>query len=621
MSSAVALPSRPARPQRGVARRTAEAYRSRWIRILVFVVALVGALAANGKLPGLSWPLVSTLATEGDIGCLAHHNVLAVRCADTGLPTGSYVSDGVGFYWFVAGISALPIIGTHGAVIVAATLSFATSMLGVRSLLRRLNVRFVISIAAGCLYLLSPTLIGMGGFGGTFWGFVLLPAFISLDLYIADRWRSATRLNRVLLTLSWVALKSALLLTDGYVFVICAVISGCALAATARWKQWTATVSAVAAFVLAHLAAYGVYELLLPNQSSFQRDSLDLFRGLGLDLTSVVTPSPFIWWASRLNLGNSLFTLWGDTSNALWNYAGYGCLALAVAGVAFGRKNRLVWALVAAGLITFVMSLGPSLKIGDHRPAPTPGQPANLYLMPASAAQHSLPTAALHESLPGVDLMRATYRWFGGTRLVLIVLAAAGAQRLLERSAEREHAAIYRSAVGAVAVLAFVEILPPPGTMLLMYRQTEHERRSITAVADDLGRAIPKNSRVVFTAIPTKGFPNDYLVPYLLSHGDYRTYNVAGDKNVVRVASQWPAPVRRIVLGEGSLAAAKQAFGQHLVDVVVIPHFDIQLTSGSWPSGPEYGVQGTSLAKQWAADPALRVTDYQWFSIVTPAKP
>jgi hypothetical protein len=580
------------------------------------LLALFVSMAANGRLPGLTSGLLSNLVVEGEVGCQAHH-LFSVACPDLGLPVGEYTANGLTTNFLSALPAELPFIDVHLAIVISSALFFLVSFWGTVGLTRRFGATYLVGLIAGCLYTISPTIIGLSGFGSTLWGFVMLPAFIELDLRIYDRWQTSAWRLRALLLVGWAVAKAALLLTDGYSFVVCAVIAGLTLLVwTVARRASIAALTSLVGFAVANGFAYLTYHHLLSKGADLTKTAQPLFRAMGVDLTSLYRPSG-LWWLGNHNQALKLSTLWGDTSNSLWNYIGLGCALLAVVGLALSRRNRLMLPFVLGLFITGLLSLGPTLKIDDHRVPPLPGQAENVYNMPVSAAQASLPTAPLFEKAPGVDIMRATYRWYGGTRLLIIVFAAAAVSELAARSRGRARGDLARrSAVVLVGVVAVLELVPSPGALRHLYRLNDAARRQIDGVAGELRTAVGPGKKVAFVSLIPNSFPNDYLAPYLATESSLRATNLAGDKSVRATLGSWAPPIKRLMLGVDVRNATEAALSQGLVDAVVVPHFDIRLSTASWPSASFYTATGTRLSASLAKDPKLAVVNFAHFSVV-----
>ena len=183
------------------------------------------------------------------------------------------------------------------------------------------------------------------------------------------------------------------------------------------------------AFTLANLVAVAVYSLYVP--ADYETNPIGIFRSMGLDLITLVVPTEPVWPAAKLNYAGVHSELWGDGSNSAYNYVGFAGLVLA--GVCLGSRSRRpeALALAVAGLVAFVLALGPSLKIDESRPAPGGLPTFESYLMPEGVATADLPWDGLFTAVPGINSMRATYRWYGVTRFAVVVLAGLAVTQLL----------------------------------------------------------------------------------------------------------------------------------------------------------------------------------------------
>ena len=294
--------------------------------------------------------------------------------------------------------------------------------------------------------------------------------------------------------------------------------------------------------------------------------------------------------------------LWGDSSNSMYNYAGLGCLVLAVAYLVRRPRHGRALALAAAGLVALVLSFGPALKVDAAR---FPG--ADFYAMPAGQATE-LPWSHLLVTLPGLKSIRATYRWFAVTRLALVVLAGLGVAELA-RSRRRG----LRLAAIVVGGAAVVELLPTVPYFVRVYRANYDDRAQVMAqVEPDLQRALRPGERVFF--LTYDGAHNDFLVNDLAPPAGVRAYNTGGDKNLMFAASRWPREVSALAQPGVSAAAVERALGSGRVDAVVAPYFHLQVNSAAWPPAPQTVAAARGAFTPILADRRLRVARYRWFA-------
>jgi hypothetical protein len=267
-------------------------------------------------------------------------------------------------------------------------------------------------------------------------------------------------------------------------------------------------------------------------------------------------------------------------------------------------------ALVAAGLMALVLSFGPALKVDVKRqiagqPVPT----SAIYAMPKGQAPE-LPWAKAFLKLPGLKSMRATYRWFGVTRMVLIVLAGLGLAQLARAPGRGRQIAVL-----LLAGVAAVEVLPTVPQDVRYYRDHYHDRAAVEhEVARPLDRLTRHGERVFF--LNASGIHNDFLASYLATATGLRTFNAGGDKNVVFAQSRWPAEVNALAGAGATPAAVEAALRSGKVDVVVAPYFDLLVNSAQWPPAPDQRVADERAFAPLLRSRALRVERTPWFAAI-----
>jgi hypothetical protein len=240
----------------------------------------------------------------------------------------------------------------------------------------------------------------------------------------------------------YVGVKTGAIFMDGYSFIAANLVS------VLLWLAWAvraraATLRRVAGpalFLGANLVALGLYLVYVPDREDPQ--PIWLLRSLGLDLVTLVSPSQYVWPAAHFGLTVHHYDLWDGGISAPFNYVGFLCLGLALVGVARRFRDPRVAVIALAGLLGLVLSFGPALKVGNQRPLTS--EP---FLMPEGAATE-LPWRELF-NLPGVNSMRATHRWFGVTRLALVILAGLGIAVLARGPPRRRMLAVGLAALAA----------------------------------------------------------------------------------------------------------------------------------------------------------------------------
>jgi hypothetical protein len=579
-------------------------------------VVLAGCLLLSGQLPLLTAAPPTTFPHEGLVQCLANFGLhrWPLSCPDIALPTGTQLVQGLPILLVGWALTLLPGISAHVAVEISDVLVVALALEGARRLLRRFGLGDAVSLGAAALYVVSPSVLALTQFSGTYWGMLLLPGILELHAILLDHWREGRLRTRSGLVVLCFLLQLGVLLLDGYTFVLMLVAALLLLPAAIRGMSMRSVTSACTAYLTCTVAAYAVYQAYVPG-GNYVRSSIDLVRAMGLDVVTLIRPTYLQWWTSFTGHALNPAALWGDATNSAGNYLGFLCLGLAVFALLRHRRRqrRLVRGLLGCFVVGLLMALGPSLKIDDIRPPLTGNATYATYLMPRSAATATLPTSVLHDKVPGVNQMRAAYRWFLLSRWALIALGAVGLQSLVSSSRERP-GLTRRVAPAVIGVLAVAELMPNPVQLVSAYRANDRERQAVSSIAADVRRALPAGSMVVFA--PGAGIQDDTLGSFIAPAARLRTYDASDDKTLARSQPHWPVDVQRLLAGRDPVQSLSVVLRRHEADAVVIPRFDPRWSVYFWPPARAYQQRGDDFARQVAAN-GLRVVRHRYFYVAT----
>ena len=570
------------------------------------LAALAAIAVTQGLLPGMVYGGSINYFGEGSVRCMHDLGLDALTswCHAMGEPAGFPLLTGGPLIMLAALLMYLPGVDSLGAFIAAQLVFDVIAMAGAFKLMRKLGAGPWIALGTATAWCLSPTVVGLEGFGGTWVGYVLLPAYAWMDLVVMEALAEGRGRRLALLIAAYFAVRTGALFMDGYSFVASGLVSGCLWFVwllrrdiAARWRL--AGVGVLAGASVAALASYSSYRPV-----DFTTDPIETFRSMGLDLMTLVTPSNNIWFASKFGLAADHTDLWGDTTNAMYNYAGYVGVGLAAWYLFSHRRARIPLALAAAGVIALVLSFGPALKPDvDRTQAPT------VYAMPAGQAPE-LPWAQAFVKLPGLQSMRASYRWYGVSRMVLIVLAGLGLAQLARAPGRRRQLGVL-----LLAGVAALEVLPTVPLFVRGYRDHYRDRAQVQReVSAPLDRVTRPGERVFF--LNYDGTHNDFLVNYLASASRLRAYNAGGDKNVVFAIGRWPAEVRAMAAPGVGPPAVERALRSGKVDVVIAPFFHLQLNSAAWPPSPQTRSAAEAAFARLLTARGLEVERARWFATI-----
>jgi hypothetical protein len=586
---------------RGVSVPAGDALVTAVLAVPVFVLVLL----AHGFLPGMVNAGGISYWTQGAINCVHDMGAEALtsNCHEFGEPLGFPLLTGGPVIVLGALLMYLPDVEPYGAYILSGAAFDALALAGGYGLMRRLGVGRVVAVLTAAAYLLTPTVVGMQGFGGTFTGFALLPAYAFIDLIVIDAVQRRSGRTAALVLAGYAVVKTLSLFLDGYSFVAGNLVS------LLLWLTWLAgrdpvrqrKLVGVAGFVTANLVAAGLYSLYQPGP--YPIDQLQVFRSMGLDLATLVVPSYLFWAPDWLGVSTLHQDLWGDTTNAIYNYAGVVCVLLAAYYLARRPRSRNAVAIAIAGLVALVLALGPALKVDDKRP----GGPEYYYTMPEGAAV-DLPWGSLYVDIPGVKSMRATYRWWAVTRMALIVLAGLAVARLWRTRR-------FRGLTIAVAGLALIELMPNLPHFTDGYERLNRDRNEFRAdVIGELRGATREGERAFF--LNYDGVHNDFLVNYVAPQVGVRAYNTGGDKNSLFAAQRWPPEIQALAQPGVTGDAVAQALDDGRTDVVIAPFFHLSSSAGSWPPPPAVRAQAEAAFAPILADPRFGVDRFGWFATI-----
>lgn len=580
----------------------------RTIRVVVAALIAFAAVAVvHGNVPGLLNTSVWDYLLEGDMRCLdgMGSRALTSWCDAYGLPLGyPFYSSGpiVAIGWALMTTTGM---GSRPAYLISGMGLDAVALAGAYWLLRLLGVRRSVALVGSVAYLVSPTLVGLRDLGGTFTAVALLPGSAAVDLTMMRVLGRASPRVWVMAVAAYAAFKAFMLFLDGYGFVLSAVLS------LMLWLWWLVRGSpargcrllAFASMLAAQLGAVALYRLYVPGLAG--AESQDVFRSMGADASTFLVPSKYVWWAALIGVKADPSKLWGDGTNAGYNYLGVWCTLLAAAAFFVLRRRAYVLAIGAAGLVALVLSLGPSLKVRATRPAPR-DLAALSYAMPAAEATARLPWDGVFH-LPGVSQMRATYRWSALGRLALIVLAAMAIDELLARSARRW-------LVAAAGVAALAGLTPNVPLLVSEYRAHARSRAALDAdLTGDLKKAVRPGERVFF--LSPDGTFDDYLINYLAPTAKFRALNAGGDKNAGASQRHWPAPVAALAGITVRADDVVRALNARSVDAVVLPYFHLRWAAYAWPPSARDARAARRRFAPVARDARLDVRRYPWFAV------
>lgn len=540
---------------------------------LAALAAYVAVLFLYQLLPGSLANAQYALGDAAFAQCIANTGEI-LHCRNFGYPGGSPKPFGL-----PVSLLALVAGGGDGQVALADvrwahTFVMAFAFAGACAFFARLVSNRWLGIAGALLYLASPAVLMQSSYGALQLGMALLPTYLLVDASLPRALRDG-RPGRV--ALAWLlvaAVRTWAIYLDGYSFLFSGLLAGCwFLASGIARREIARTLVVLVAYGVAAGVAALAYKAYIASDS-LQSMPLAFYRAAGVDVMTLVLPPRGhpVYGLLGLDHGFTPARTWSDGSALMGTFLGYATLpAVLVVALQAWRRRRPpapgLLALLAAGSLALLLSLGPSLKVADYRPE---GAQAPAYSMPEDAATASLPTAKLYTSAPGIRNARALARWLVVTRLALVALVVCAAACLLRR---RRGAWL---AVGLL-LLAAVEVMPGKRYSLHVGQRIHgHAHWVYNDLSADFAAGTRQGERVFLLQLHEGAGGNEFVANTLCARADVACYNAGGDKASVMVRKDWPAEILAAKAGRDVPGQLASAFAAGLVDVVVVPYVDLR---------------------------------------------
>lgn len=568
-----------------------------WLFVVCALAGLATVLLAFQEWPGLSASTFGALSETGYAQCLSNgwHEGMAGCFTNLGQPLGGVRATGLPGVALAAAVFGWDGAITFGEMQFVSALFTTIAFCGAVLLFRRMTDSKWVALLGAVVYLLGPIVSQQGSYGALRTGYALLPFYLLVDSGLfgleGKRWRV-----RGAILVAVILVRVFAVLCDGYSFVMSSGLALCfyCVSGLSARRLGTAGV-AIAAYLVACAIAYGSYFLFVPGgQSGLGVMPIDFFRGQGVDLYTVLVPSPLFWVYRSLGavFDFPAAAAFGDGSNVGFNFAGYTLLlsagiVLVVRMLGKLKLGPLLTSLALSGLVAFFLSLGPSLKYRSFEAAGA-SEPAHFstYLMPADKARADLGTADIYLRVPGVRNIRALARWQGVVHFALVAFLLVLVSWLLGR----KRAVL----AGMLALAAVLESSPDladayrdgKGSQLFGREESALARRAgADEVRDrylsDLNRLARPRERTLLVQLHEGAESNHYLADYLCPAANLRCYNIGGDKALEIVRDAWPQEVEELLVRRNVGFNIRQLFLAHRVDVILVTLFDLRRPEGS----------------------------------------
>ena len=520
-----------------------------------------------GLIPCLHIPFLPPFyAMAGATECLVNQGIFTENfCMNMGYPLGAPALQGLPQLYISALFAILFGLDSYTSVTVTSALFILCALISMIYLLKKLEVNKYIALFCSFLYLSSFIVYGQVSYGPLRYGFALLPFYILIDYLFFSKVKElineSFRVNLLKgLPIFIIAsiVKIAALFMDGYSFMISSLASFCILFVFVvydfKLRNVRTIFLGVGGFALYNLLAAILYKTYVPGSTTFVVMSIDYFRAMGVDLVTLIFPINLLFVNFLgIEVNWNWFEFYADGSNVRFNYLGFFLFLAFISYIILSkRKNIYVKAIIISGLMAFILSLGPSLKINDRRMIeentytgftdyllPDKDDISKMshssrkidYLMPAEDATLNLHTNLIYR-IPGIKNMRAVQRWLVLFKFSLIVGTGMFLTFLINKKRNKW--------AYLLLLLIFIELFPNIGPLLSKYNIFYKERLVFDKeVILKLKKYVKPNEKVFFMS-----HENDYMVNYIAPKVNIYSYNIGGDKNIRMSFKSWPDEIK-----------------------------------------------------------------------------
>jgi hypothetical protein len=548
-------------------------------RTIITILGFAFVLFIHGAVPFLMLPtLGQAIWTTGFSESMANNaSIFDFYARDFGIPKPAAIAFGLAGSWPA---SLLIRMGLHAADAYAAmaALWLCLAMYSAYRVTRFFGGKMSIALIGAVTWMTMPVIWAHASYSMLSLGIALL-SFYFLSVL---RLLSITP-DKLLVTVFSVGLYALAAIVavfmDGYTFMMFATGASILLAYAIVTKpdaRKNLFKLVVPVHILSFALAYLLFSLYI-GKSNFDAHELDFFRGWGLDLSFLVVPTQGLLWLPDLlglSIARSDEIFFGDASTWVTTFALPVLILGLLAWYRARSTNSLSTGIFLVAIFGFYMALGPSVKINSTKPYALqishPGQQSNL--MASEYAIAPTGNAWISETLPGFNVMRASYRWsaLGIFALWLLVMMNVA-------KADKKYLKIWSG------LLLFIVIFNLPDFEDHWQNSTGHRTQFFQIdeeLVSTLSEAIKKDETVVF--LP---WGNDFIANYLAPKVGFRTFNVGGDKNLAAAQTGWSENILNISTDEelNKIYSLISILLDGNVDVIVIPYFHMLFSPHFWP--------------------------------------
>lgn len=345
--------------------------------------------------------------------------------------------------------------------------------------------------------------------------------------------------------------------------------------------------------IIPWIVALALILLITPREVAETTTAFDFMNGSSIDILTMLLPCSGQLLGRFIGVDKVIPDNEYIPGNGVNFYLGYTILILIIWSVFWKKgRNRNEMALAISGVILFIISLGPGLRIActlNESMLSEIGQ----YRLPLENDILIFPWANLFMKFP-LNIMRAVYRWYIGAIFLFIILAAVTLGKI------RKYHKFGIILTNILCVCLLIEFLPSGFSNSGVYNYKEYEQVYEDCVEELEGIFEGENNKLVFSSYDFNS--NTYLVPLIMSQlDDCETYSGAGDKArgfATRFQPQCVLECETSADPESIAVNITKIAELKLADYVVFPYFDLSNAVYSWPADESIVEKTKDITKQ-----------------------
>lgn len=526
------------------------------------------------------------------------------------IPYGMSLTESFGVVWFERFIA---LTGINGLLVVQIEL-FLFFTAGYVCMLKVMNAiagNRIAGIVLTMVYFWNPVMIAQQGIPTMYMGILFIPVVILVlfrfNQYIEVKLNSGQyQITITKQDIYYVIINFLCFLILSFTSWYLAVIAACAtclyyliylLFCVRKTAFYKLVVNYIEYMLFPWIIALGINLLMTPSSVASTTTAFNFMNGNSIDVITMLLPSTSQFIGRFFSVEKMLSTDRYIPGNGVMFYLGYTIIILIVMSVVFKKsRNKINLSVLFAGIVLFIISLGPGLRVGailDKEMLSELGQ----YRLPLEENVIQFPWGFLFEKFP-LNIMRAVYRWYIGAVALFLVLTARTLGSVFKEGKKG------RVTVYIICAVMFVEFVPRIDNMIAQKTNNydTYQQAYMDCIEELKGVFEREENTVVFCSYDYND--NTYMVPCIMrEYENCVTYSGAGDKARGMAKPYVPQCVYDFMHGTDpeSLAINVTKMSEYqLADYVILPYYDLSNAVYTWPMSSEIVDRTRDIAEQVA---------------------